>query len=690
MRITVAKTAGFCFGVDRAVKLTYSLLDGGKKVCTLGPIIHNPQVISDLESRGVKIISEPSQTVPGSTVVIRAHGVAKSVEEELRKTGSEICDATCPFVAKIHRIVSENSSPEIPVLIAGDPDHPEVMGIVGHCRGKAVVFSDEEQLKKILENDKKLCESRIIVVSQTTFSEKAWILCKKIIKMVCTNPIIFDTICLATQNRQREAQELSEKSDIMIIIGGRQSSNTAKLKAVCSENCPTYLVERASELESIDFSGAETLGITAGASTPATIIKEVLFKMCEEVNATNELEAAAEEVRVAVSEVEEVPSDNEFDKLMEASLSTMSTDQHVKGIVMRVTPTEIQVDIGRKHAGYIPYDEYSSDPNADPAKELKFGDELDLIIMKTNDAEGTVMLSKRRYDAQKAWVEIADAAEDGRVFDGTVASVIKGGVIAVSNGARVFIPASQTGVRFKDPLDGLVGQKVKFIIIDVDKSRKRAVGSIRKAKEQAEKAFFETAEEGQTYKGIVKSLTSFGAFVELEGCVQGLVHVSELSWARIKDPSEVVSVGDEIDVTIKSITKAEGEKTKISLRYKKDEDDPWILFKNKYAVGDVAEVTIDGFSTFGAHVFFDIPTIKGLIHISQISDHRVNSAADVLNAGETVKAKITAIDDQTRHINLSIRALLEEAKAADPDAGAAYVEEAVDVETAAEAADDAE
>ncbi len=677
MQITLAKTAGFCFGVDRAVKLTYSLLAEGKKVSTLGPIIHNPQVISDLESKGVKIIADPSQASEDETVVIRAHGVAANVKDALMRTGAQVCDATCPFVERIHKIVSENSADGTPVLVAGDSSHPEVMGIIGHCSSETFTFSTPEELEQIFNEHKELPKNRIIAVSQTTFSEKVWILCKKIIKLYCTNPIIFDTICLATQKRQHEARALSEKSDIMIIIGGRTSSNTAKLKAVCSENCETYLVERAEELRSIDFSHSTRIGVTAGASTPAEIIKEVLLEMSENEKITNELEAAEKEA--VIEQVEEVPSEaTSFDEMLEASLNSMSTDQHVKGVVMGITPSEIQVDIGRKHAGFVPTDEYSADPSANPAKELKIGDVIDLIIMKTNDAEGTVMLSKRRYDAQKAWLEIVNAADDETVLEGTVSEVIRGGVLVTCQGARVFIPASLATLRRSQPVEELLGQKVKFVIIEVNKARKRAVGSIRKVRDAARDAFWANVAVDQVYQGTVKSLTSFGAFVEIAEGVEGLVHISELSWKRIKNPAEVLEVGQSIEVYVKALDE---EKKKISLGYKKEEDNPWKILEKNYPVGSVVEATVVGLTTFGAFAEI-IPDIEGLIHISQIADRRIDKPSDVLAEGDKVTVKITDIDFDKKRVSLSIRALLEPAQEAEEAVEEAAEEEAAEEEAA--------
>ena len=678
-KIELAKTAGFCFGVNRAVEMTYELVNSGKKVSTLGPLIHNPVVIEDLEKKGVRVLKSPEQAEKGSTVVVRTHGIGRSVMQELSATGAEICDATCPFVKKIHRIVSENSSEDIPVLIAGDSDHPEVMGIMGYCNGECFTFKNAAELRDIFEKHPELSQKRITVVSQTTFSVKEWEESSKIINLLCTNANVFDTICNATQDRQHEATELSARADIMIIIGGLESSNTAKLKAVCEKNCRTYLVERAAELKNIDFSGCNFIGVTAGASTPARIIKEVLCNMSEILNEQPiELEEGAVEQKTDVADdaavveltqgassaqPEEVPSNDssdeqDFSQALEESLSNMNNDQKVKGVVMGFSPTEIQVDIGRKHAGYIPMDEYSADPAADPRKELKVGDEIDLIIMKTNDVEGTVMLSKRRYDAMKAWSDIVDAAETDKVFDGVVTDVVKGGVIAVTNGVRVFIPGSLATASRNEPLDDLLRKNVQFRIIEVNRFKRRAVGSIRavlkEAKKAAEEAFWAQAEVGQKYTGTVKSLTAYGAFVDIGG-VDGMIHISELSWKRIKHPSEVLSVGDEVEVYIKAL---DTEKKKISLGYRKDEDNPWEILRKNYPEGTVIEAEVVSLTDFGAFARV-IPGIDGLIHISQIADRRIDKPSDVLKIGDKVQVKIIGIDFDKKRVSLSIRALLE-------------------------------
>lgn len=671
MRVILAKTAGFCFGVDRAVNMAYELANSGARAATLGQLIHNSLVTDDLAAKGVRIISSPAEAQRGETVIIRAHGVAAEVYEELKGTGAEICDATCPFVKKIHRIVAENSGEDTEVFIAGDPNHPEVIGIKGHCKGEVNIFNSEAELDEIIKNDGKNYDKRIIAVSQTTFSQKVWKICKEKIKKYYTNAKIFDTICFATRERQDEAALISKQSDMMIIIGDRHSSNTAKLKAVCSENCDTYLVERAAELNTINFSHCATVGVTAGASTPSAIIKEVLFAMSEIVNETTNIQVEEVPSEVAAAE------DMDFSAALEESLNNMSTDQRVKGVVMGITPTEIQVDIGRKHAGFVPMDEYSADPNADASKELKVGDTLDLIIMKTNDAEGTVMLSKKRFDAQKAWTDIIAAEEDGRVLEGTVAEVIKGGILVVSGGVRIFIPASLATERKDEPLEDLLKKTVKFRIIEVNKQRRRAVGSIRAVlkdmRKEAAEAFWAQAEVGQKYHGVVKSMTNYGAFVDIGG-VDGMVHISEMSWKRIKNPAEVFSIGQEVDVYIKAL---DAENKKISLGYRRDEDNPWEILRKNYPEGSVIEAEIVGLTTFGAFARI-IPGIDGLIHISQIADRHISKPQDVLTVGDKVTCKITAIDFDKKRVSLSIRALIEPAAEEAAEEEAAPAEEAVE------------
>ena len=641
--ITVAKTAGFCFGVSRAVDLVEKLLDEGKKVTTLGPIIHNPQMVESLAQRGVKIADTPEQTDKDTTLVIRSHGVTLDVMNRIEQCGLSFRDATCPFVKKIHKIVAEDSAAGEIVLIAGDESHPEIKGIIGHLSGEYHTFCDCQELATLLDKFPEWKNKPLCMVAQTTFDIKEWKNSLKMLQKVCTNGKIFDTICSATSDRQTEAEKLAKQSDVMIVIGGRHSSNTNKLYRICKSCCEnTYLIESKEELPLDSIRGAEKIGVTAGASTPASIIKEVLVTMSEEIKNTEESKA------------------ENFEELLEESFKNYNTNGRVRGIVVGVTPTEVRVDVGRKQTGIVPLSELSNDPNAKTEDLVQMGDELDLIIMKTNDQEGTILLSKKLVDSQKGWDEIADAYENKTVVHGVVTDVIKGGVLALTNGIKVFIPASQATATRGEALEGLLKKEVDFRIIETTgkNNRRRAVGSIRSVLEderkKKEEEFWANAEVGKVYNGVVKSLTSYGAFVDIGG-IDGMVHISELSWKRIKHPSEVVNVGDQVEVYIKALDQ---EKGKISLGYKKAEDNPWEILKNQYPEGTVCEVEIVGLTQFGAFARI-IDGIDGLIHVSQISNERVEKPEDVLSVGQKVTVKITAIDFEKKRISLSMKAAFD-------------------------------
>lgn len=660
--IILAKTAGFCFGVDRAVKTVTGLLDAGKRVATLGPIIHNPQLVSELESRGTRIVSSPSEIEEGETLVIRSHGVPRVVTDEAERLKVDYIDATCPFVAKIHKIVGDAGDNGRTVLIAGDPEHKEVVGIVGHCKGANFVFGDDQALEALVKNGILKDDTPVTAVSQTTFNLDLWKKCQKTLKKVYTNAIIFDTICNATAKRQEEAGELARKCDVMIVIGGKHSSNTRKLAQVCSGVCKrTVLLETADELTAGDIAGACRIGVVAGASTPSGIIKEVLKTM--------------DEMQTINPEAKETINDEmTFEEMLNATESNSNTDQKVKGTVLAVSPTEIQVDIGRKHTGYVTAAEFSSDPNVKLTDAVKVGDVLDLIIMRTNDQEGTVSLSKRRFDAIAGWDKVLAAKDSGDIISGTVSDVVKGGVVVFYEGTRVFIPASQATLSRGDSLDALKGKEIRFRIIEIG-PRHRVIGSARavlkEERSAAEEQFWSNVAVGDRFTGTVKSITGYGAFVDL-GAVDGMVHISELSWERIKHPSEVVKVGDTIDVYVKAV---DLEKHKISLGYKKADENPWEILRNKYAVGDVVKVKIVSMTTYGAFAKI-IPGIDGLIHISQIADRRIEKPADELKIGQEVDAKIIDIDFDKKRVSLSIRALLEKNDEKAADAEAAEVETA--------------
>ena len=643
----MADTAGFCFGVNRAVNMINKLLDEGKKVYTLGPIIHNKQMVDELASKGVEIAEKPEDVKKGATLVIRSHGVPLDIIERINSLEIDYIDATCPFVSKIHKIVNEASKEGKRVLIAGDENHPEVEGIRGNCISKSYVFKNLEELEKLVKDNNFDNNMNTIIVAQTTFSVKEWQNCLKFLKKVCTNATIFDTICNATSDRQKEAEELSKNSDLMVIIGGRHSSNTVKLRDICEKNCKTFLIETADELPLNALKEASYIGVTAGASTPAIIIKEVLNTMSDILN-NNE-----------VIEEDNIEESENFAEMLEDSLKNLNTDDKVHGVVVGISPNEVYVDVGRKQAGFIPINELSSEPNAKVEDLVKVGDEMDLLIMRVNDQEGTIMLSKKKLDAIKGWEKIVQANENGETVKGTVLNLVRGGLIAVTdNGVRVFIPASQATDNKNEPLENLLKKEIEFKIIELNKNRRRAVASVRAVlkdkRNELAKKFWETAEVGKHYKGTVRSLTNYGAFVDIGG-IDGMIHISELSWDRIKHPSDVVKVGDIVDVYIKALDK---ESSKISLGYKKEEDNPWEILKRDYPVGTIVDAEIVGLTSFGAFAKI-LPGIDGLIHISQIADKRIEKPQDELKIGQKVKAIITDIDFDKKRISLSIRKLLE-------------------------------
>ena len=640
MSVTVAKSAGFCFGVNRAVELVRSNASSGKRTVTLGPIIHNSHVVREFSRIGVRVIETPEQAQPGDTVIIRSHGVGRQVYEHLERRGAEIVDATCPFVKRIHEIVRRaEEEGRLPVII-GTPSHPEVQGIAGWC-GDCRIFDSAEALEKWALDPATDPAKPMCLVSQTTSTENLWNNCRKIAKKQFTNLKIFDTICKATEDRQSEAALLSRECQAMVVVGDPKSSNTGRLATICREYCDRVaLVDNASELEPAFFAGITDVGITAGASTPAWIIKEVNKTMSE------------------ITNVEAVQEEN-FAELLEQSIKTLNTGDKVIGTVTGIGNTEVQVDLGTKHAGYIPYDEVSTDASVKPEDILKVGDEIEVFVVRVNDQEGTVQLSKKKLDGLKVWDEMAEYVENKTTIDAVITEENKGGLVANVKGVRVFIPASQSGVAKGGDMAGMVGKPVQLKITEINRARRRAIGSIRAVaaenRKAAQEKIWSEIENGKKYHGVVKSLTSYGAFVDIGG-VDGMVHVSELSWNRIKTPADVVKVGDEIDVYVISF---DPEKHKISLGYKTAEMNPWNQFMTNYNVGDVVDAKIVKLMTFGAFAEI-LPGVDGLIHISQIADRRIGKPEDVLSEGQDVKVKITDVDAENKRISLSIRALLEE------------------------------
>ena len=633
MQIIRAKTAGFCFGVDRAVKLTYDLLAQGRKVATLGPLIHNAQVVADLEEKGAVTCPDIDAVPDGYEVIIRSHGVPRTVYDKISTRRLAYHDATCPFVAKIHKIAMEADKIGALLLVAGDADHPEVQGIVGHTTGPVRVFADLEQLQKLLPE--LLQQESIYVVAQTTFRVESWENCKGFLKKECTKAKIFDTICNATWARQQEAEDLSQKCDRMVVIGGHHSSNTQKLLQVAARHTKAINVETADELDPSWLAGAAVVGVTAGASTPSSIIEEVLNSMSE------------------------IRDDMSFEEMLAASeAKPLYAGKIVKAKVISVSPTECTVGIdGSKHTGIVPLREMSHDPNAKMEDLVKEGDDLDLVVVKTNDQEGVDTLSRVRFEAQKGMKDVSEAAENGTVMEGDVMEANKGGVVVNVKGVRVFVPRSQATMRRDEDYTALVGQHVQLVVTEC--SGRKIVGSINKVTAEQNKAkreeFWANVEVGKSYTGVVKSLTSYGAFVDIGG-VDGLCHISELSWNRIKHPSEVVSVGDTIEVYVKDI---DTENHKVSLGYKKAEDNPWEQLKNNYPIGSTFHAPVVSLTKFGAFVRI-LPGVDGLVHISEISNDRVEKVSDALKVGDMVDVKLLDVDFDKKRISLSMKALLND------------------------------
>jgi len=697
-QVILGETAGFCFGVRRAVDLAEETAKSEGICATLGPIIHNRHVVERLERLGVSIIHTPEEAVPGSKVIIRSHGVGRETLEILAKQGVQVVDATCPDVKKIHRIIEAADQAGRQVVIVGEREHPEVVAAANWCKNPFVVETAQDLEVWLFDGNRQ--ETPLSVVFQTTGDQENMERCRKILKKWCTSADFFDTICRATSKRQGEAARLASFCDAMVVIGGTNSANSQRLAEICQRHgAHVCFIEDASGLRADEFDEYDTVGIIAGASTPAWIIKEVYQTMRDEIVTNTEetlpttptetqedavLQPAPEVVKEIVAEADSAaavpeetavpaePADGEsamedesFEAMLEKSIKTLHTGEKVVGIVAAITPTEISVELGTKHSGYIPIDELTDDPEVSVEDLIQVGGEVEAYVMRVNDVEGTVMLSKKRLDTVKYWDEIDQARDKRIVVEGIITEENKGGLVAKVKGVRVFIPASQTGVPKDEPMSHLLRQKVKLRITEVNQSRRRVVGSIRmvsgeERREKAEKTWNEI-EVGKRYTGKVKSLTSYGAFVDIGG-VDGMVHVSELSWSRIKSPADVVKVGDEIDVYILSFDK---EKGKISLGHKDPDLNPWKTFTDQYEKGSVAKVRIVKLMPFGAFAEI-VPGVDGLIHISQIADRRIGRPNEFLTEGQEIDVQIIDIDYDKKNISLSIRALVEEPKEAPP------------------------
>ena len=651
--VIVAKNAGFCFGVRRAAdQLERSLGERlpGQRIVTLGHLIHNDIYNQRMAARGVEMVESDGlaalirEATPDAPVlvIVRAHGIAPCVEDVLRDGAANNpsftwIDCTCPFVARIHQIVQQYDAQNHQLWVFGKKNHPEVVGILGCFLGEKRVFDSSAELLTEISQDKleKCCAKTPIVVAQTTYSLVEWEKSQKLIEKLCTNALIFDTICSVTEMRQKEAATLSAACDLMIVIGDKQSSNSTKLAALCShQGTPTVFVQSAADLMSAQPSAYQRIGIVAGASTPSDVIEEVYKTLSEMEN---------------------------FETLLaeENSVKTLNTGDVVTGIVEHVSDTEIQLDLGTSVTGYIKAEQVTDDNSVKMTDLYKKGDKIEAFVIRVSDVEGVAELSKKRADSDKNWLSVVAACESGEIIEGKVIEAVKGGIVVLVNGAnQVFVPGSHTGVPKDGDLTAMVGQIVKLRVIEI-RAPKKAIGSIRSVLREERRAkeaeFWATIENGKVFTGAVKSMTSYGAFVDLGG-VDGMVHVSELSWKRIKSPADVLAIGDEITVYVKSF---DAEKRKISLGYKTDATNPWNIFTSQYGEGDVASVKIVSLMPFGAFAEI-VDGVDGLIHISEIAKKRIAKPDDVLSVGQIVDVKIREIDMEKQKVGLSIRALLED------------------------------
>lgn len=626
--VILAKSAGFCFGVQRAMDTVYAEADK-KNVYTYGPIIHNTEVVNELESKGVKAVNDISE-IPEpekSTVIIRSHGVSKAVYESIKNSGAKIVDATCPFVLKIHKIVKDASTEGDQIVIIGNEKHPEVEGIMGWSETPVHVVDTVEKAEKL-----KLDKSKNVrVVSQTTFNYKKFQDLVEILNKKGYDIGVCNTICNATEERQLEAKSIAKGVDAMVVIGDKQSSNSQKLYEISKKECEnTFFVQTLRDLDLKLFESTGKVGITAGASTPQKIIKEVHASMTEK----------------------------SFEELLEESFVTIHNGEVVKGTVIDVKPDEIILNIGYKADGILTRSEYSNDSaNVDLTTVAKVGDTMETKVLKVNDGEGQVLLTYKRLAAEKGNKRLEEAFENKEVLKAPVAQVLDGGLSVLIEEARVFIPASLVSDSYERDLKKYEGQEIEFVISEFNPRKRRVIGDRKQllvaAKKEKQKELFEKIEAGMKVEGVVKNVTDFGAFIDLGGA-DGLLHISEMSWGRVENPKKVFNIGDKVTVLIKDI---QGEKIALSLKF--PEENPWLKAEEKYKVGSVVTGKVARMTDFGAFVELE-SGIDALLHVSQIAKEHIDKPSDVLSVGQEIEAKVVDFKKDDKKISLSMKALANE------------------------------
>jgi small subunit ribosomal protein S1 len=645
MKIILAKTSGFCFGVDHAVKSAFELTSqqGGKAgapLYMLGELIHNRQVVADLIDQGIVLTQTAGDIPDNAHVLIRAHGVPPATLALLQGKNCTISDYTCPYVTKIHRIVQKACQSGKRIIIAGSPGHPEVVGINGECDQKAVIAESADALA-----DWSFDDAEWILVAQTTFSASEYEKICQLLKKKIAKLQIFDTICITTVSRQSEAGEIAAQVDLMLVIGSSGSSNIQKLLDICRSRCTeTYLIEHPDQVREL-LAGKMlenlSVGVTAGASTPERIIREVIHAMTE-----NE-----------VSQIQQEQVDVSFSDFID-NIPHLKRGATVRGAIIRYDNDNVYVDVHDKSEGRIPRHEFEGDPDFDLEQATANHQEIDVYVrnIRNSDLGKEIILSKARVDFGKYKTLIEEAFTQKTPITVKVVNAVKDGVIATYGGVDIYIHRTQLEMGMVNDLEPYKGQTLDILVTqyDPDKKRLRVSGSRRAllANERREKAeeLWHTIEIGQEYDGIVRSLTDFGAFVDIGG-VDGLVHVSELSWSRIRHPSEVVNVGDQIHVFVKDF---DPEKKRISLGYKRIADDPYHDVESRFPVGSIVHGTVVRMFPFGAFVVI-APGVDALCHISQISNVRLNKPGDVLTEGMEIDARVLEVSNESRRVSISIK-----------------------------------
>ena len=707
MRVIVARNAGFCFGVRRAVELARNEAKARGQVYTWGKLIHNDTVVNDLMAEGILPVDALDGLHAGDTLIIRAHGAPPTLYAECDQRGIRVVDATCPFVERIHPIVQAATEQSIPVYIAGKRTHPEVIGTAGWAQGRAIV------LETPAEAEETVVGPTGCLVAQTTLSEHTFDEIVSVLRRRIPYLTVYNTICRTTRTRQEEAEALSKRCTKMLVLGSAGSANTVALANLCKKHCPdTKIIENIGKIPLELFKLDAIIGLVTGASTPDPMIREVIQGMSELEKTTietNEAEApaeavaettekaveeavvAAEETVVAAEEkaeeaVEQVAEEvaaqaeetveavveevkeaaapvkdaaEDFQQAIDSSIRRIRPGQIVTGTVIGITDNEILVNVGYKSDGYIPRAEFSTDPDAEI--DVKEGEEIDVEVVKVNDGEGNVLLSRKNVQSKKFWDDLMAEETEGKTFETVVKEVVKGGLIAeMEGGVRAFIPASHVSTKYVENLSEYVGKTVKVKVLEIDKQRKRIVASIKQvlleeaaAREQAK---WDSLVVGSKVHGIVRRITDFGAFVDIGG-LDGLVHVTDAAWGRVKHPSDVLSVNQEVEVLILGVDK---EKKRISLGYKQLQPKPWTMAGEKYPVGSIVEGKVVRIVPFGAFVALE-PTIDGLIHISQVATRRIEKVEDELKVGDIVRCKVLEVNPEAKRISLSRKeATLEE------------------------------